>query len=214
MRPERRKLAATWPKDRAASASKGNGSKSASACCRTACRAARSLAPEATSGPTDSSARVMQVVSGSWGAAPRRRARAGQSPCSYPARPQHVRSQVRIQNRVEVTPEALRVNVWKLSPAREERFGGEGVPSHGSKVGYRPACACDSKPFAGSHAVDHVTTVVAQVTDRYFAHVSHRLTEVPCCCRDRAVPCERTPDDDKPGRTAAEAAFTGVRGGT
>src|SRR5664279_466953 len=52
---------------RAASASKGSGSKSASACWRWARRAARSVSLAATSGPTDSSARVIVEISGASG---------------------------------------------------------------------------------------------------------------------------------------------------
>ena len=48
LRPERRSDAATCPNARAALASKGSGSKSASACWRCACRAARSSSDVAT----------------------------------------------------------------------------------------------------------------------------------------------------------------------
>ena len=62
-RPARRSEAATAPNARAAAASNGSGSKSASACCRCACRAARSVSDRATSGPTESSASVIAVIS-------------------------------------------------------------------------------------------------------------------------------------------------------
>jgi hypothetical protein len=59
--------ATTRPNARAAAASKGNGSKSASACYTCACRAARSSSLDATNGPTLSSASVIAVISGSAG---------------------------------------------------------------------------------------------------------------------------------------------------
>jgi hypothetical protein len=65
LRAARRSDAATRPKARAASASNGTGSKSASACW--ACRAARSSSVETTGGPTDNSASVTAVISGSTG---------------------------------------------------------------------------------------------------------------------------------------------------
>jgi hypothetical protein len=66
-RPVRRSDAATCPNARAAAASKGIGSKSASACWRWACRAARSGSVRATRGLTDSSASVIVEISGSAG---------------------------------------------------------------------------------------------------------------------------------------------------
>ena len=51
----------------------GSGRKSASACCNTACRAARSFRLVVTSGPTDNSARVTAVISGSTGRSSGRR---------------------------------------------------------------------------------------------------------------------------------------------
>ena len=70
LRPILRRPAATRPKLRAAAASKGRGSKSASACCRCAWRTTRSSSVVATSGPTESSASVTVVISGSSGKAP------------------------------------------------------------------------------------------------------------------------------------------------
>jgi hypothetical protein len=67
--PDRRSDAATRPKARAAAVSKASGSKSASACWRCAWRAARSASARATSGPTDNSASVTAVISGSGGSA-------------------------------------------------------------------------------------------------------------------------------------------------
>lgn len=67
-RPDRRYEAATWPKARAAAASNGSGSKSASACWRVPRRRARSRSSLATRGPTESSARVtveIRATSGS-----------------------------------------------------------------------------------------------------------------------------------------------------
>ena len=66
-RPARRNDAATPPNARAAGASNGRASKSDSACCRCAWRAARSLSVEAMSGPTDSSASVTAAMNGSAG---------------------------------------------------------------------------------------------------------------------------------------------------
>jgi len=67
LRPARRREAATRPNARAACASKGSGTKSASACWRWAWRTARSSSLDATSGPTESSARVTVVIWGSAG---------------------------------------------------------------------------------------------------------------------------------------------------
>ncbi len=61
-RPDRRNEAATRPKARAAAASNGSGSKSASACWTVARRRARSASSVATSGPTESSARVTAEI--------------------------------------------------------------------------------------------------------------------------------------------------------
>jgi hypothetical protein len=61
LRPLRRSAAATCPNALAADASKGIGTKSVSACCKCAWRAARSWSLRATSGPTESSASVIAL---------------------------------------------------------------------------------------------------------------------------------------------------------
>ena len=67
LRPPSRSDAATEPNSRAAAASNGSGSKSASAACKCAWRAARSSSDAATNGPTDNSASVTAVITGSSG---------------------------------------------------------------------------------------------------------------------------------------------------
>ena len=59
--------AATRPNARAAARIERSGSKSASACWRCACRAARSVSVAATSGPTASSAKVTALIRGTSG---------------------------------------------------------------------------------------------------------------------------------------------------
>lgn len=70
LRPDRHRDAATLPKARAAAASNGSGSNTASVCCRRACRVERSTSSVATSGSTDSSASVTAVMIGSRGRSP------------------------------------------------------------------------------------------------------------------------------------------------
>lgn len=76
LRPRCRSDAATRPNARAAAASNGIGSKSVSACCTCAWRAARSRSSRATSGPADNSASVTAVISGSAGSSPGSRSHA------------------------------------------------------------------------------------------------------------------------------------------
>ena len=66
-RPALRSAAATSPNARAHSASNGRTTKSASACCRCCCRALRSAGSSVACGPTDSSARVIALMTDSSG---------------------------------------------------------------------------------------------------------------------------------------------------
>lgn len=67
LRPARRRSVAIRPNARAAAAPKGSGSKSDSASCRWACLAARSSGSSVIKGPTESSAKVIALMTGSSG---------------------------------------------------------------------------------------------------------------------------------------------------
>jgi hypothetical protein len=111
LRPTFRSPAATLPKLRAAAASNGRGSKSASACWRCAWRAMRSSSVVATSGPTESSASVTVVICGSSGKASVLLMRPSRMRVLVSRMPRVTTSHAGVENLVEILAEVRGIEV-------------------------------------------------------------------------------------------------------
>ena len=170
LRPARRSDAATMPNARAAGASSGSASKSASAACRCAWRAARSSSVAATRGPTDNSANVTAVMSGSSGKA------------SISAiRPRRMSVLVSRTPRVVVTATCRcgrRCPCAALPDRRREGSGGERSAARGVTTVVRSGISsATGRPLRvivtrspRRDSVDDIATMVAQIADRDSTH--------------------------------------------
>ena len=202
LRPERLSEAATPPKARAAAASKTSGSKSASACWMCAWRAMRSCSPFAMSGPTESSASVTAVISGS----------SGRSVASA-SHPRRMTVEVSRMSRTDSFGSSVLTGLCQAArrywlarrpdprgqpaPAAYHRGRGKLRRWKCPQLGYGPAGARDGDLLAFCSTVDDVATVVAQLADAHLSH-GYTLTRNPSVLRlyrphipQPVDPCER-----------------------
>jgi hypothetical protein len=94
-----------------------------------------------------------------------------------PLPPVRWRSEGAIDHAVEVSAKGIGAEGWEPRPAAFELAGWQRTPAEWPKLCHRPPISSHGHPFAGDDPVDHVTTLVAQFPDRYFAH-SSRVSRV------------------------------------
>src|SRR6266498_3044611 len=152
LRPAARTAAQTWPKARAASASKGSGSNADSARCSRSSRRARSRGSSVWCGPADSSARVIALMDmnggSSVGSSCRRRIRMLVSSNPWPLAGIGV-SQPVVDDLVEVGLEPLGIDNWRVRRRRGELLAGDrAVPAQRDQLADRCAAAGDDEGLA------------------------------------------------------------------
>ena len=137
-------------------------------------RAARSASLLATSGPTESSASVTAVITGSAGSAPGSLISPSRITVEVSSTPRNARapasSQPRVEGSVDVGSQRFGVDRRQATPSHQQLLGRERARGQRPKLSDRGACAGNGDRLTPRGAVDDIATVIAQISDADLGH--------------------------------------------